>query len=312
MSKTALEPGLKATFVGMIINTILAGGKMWAGVFGHSNALVADATESLGDLLSSVIVWRGLVVASTPADENHPYGHGKAEPLAATFVALLLFLAALWVGVHAILGAMTPHPVPAPFTLVVLLSVVALKEGLFRYALAQAEEADSQAVRSDAWHHRSDAITSLMAGVGIATALLAGPAYYWADDAAAGAAALIIAWSGWRVLRPALDELMDAAPDVGLVEAIRAAAASIPGLDQVEKCIVRKIGYEYWVDMHVEVDPAMTVEKAHDIAHQVKNKVRSTVPSVRDVLVHVEPRPERSSAGTAEPGRAHSLDAPAL
>jgi cation diffusion facilitator family transporter len=153
----------------------------------------------------------------------------------------------------------------------------------------EAATVDSSAVRSDAWHHRSDAITSLAAAIGISVALVGGKGFESGDDVAAIVAAGIIAWNGWRLLRPALDELMDTAPNLALVAEIRETAAAVPGVGNVEKCKVRKMGYHYFVDMHVEVDPDMTVRQAHDIAHQVKDRVRDRLPVVYDVLVHVEP-----------------------
>src|SRR5881628_3151009 len=290
MASTRLERGLRATFLGLIANTLLATAKLVAGIVGHSHALVADAVESLADLFSSVIVWRGLVVAAEPADEDHPYGHGKAEPIAAAVVSTMLLLAAGWITVHALREIPQRHASPAPFTLLVLVVVVVIKESLFRFVLREAISVESSAVQTDAWHHRSDAITSLAAAIGISIALVGGKGYESADDVAAIVAAAMIAWNGWRLLRPALDELMDTAPAHGVVEEIRRAASVIPQVDRVEKCVVRKMGYHYFVDMHVEVAPEMTVQRAHEIAHLVKDKVRDQIPSVRDVLVHVEPR----------------------
>lgn len=285
-----LHRGLRATFLGLAVNVVLAGTKFVAGVFGHSHALVADATESLADVLSSLIVWRGLTVAATPADEDHPYGHGKAEPLAAAFVAAMLLGAAMWIAVTAIGEVAEPHLSPKPFTLFVLLAVVLIKEILFRYVLREGASVDSAAMRSDAWHHRSDAITSVAAGIGISVALIGGKGYESADDWAAIAAACVIGWNGWRLLRPALNELMDTAPGREIVEEVRRVAATIPGVEEVEKCFVRKMGYHYYVDMHVEVDPEMTVRRSHEIAHEVKDKVRDEIPDVHDVLVHIEPQ----------------------
>jgi cation diffusion facilitator family transporter len=173
--------------------------------------------------------------------------------------------------------------------LLVLLAVVIVKEGMFRFVLGEAQSVESTAVRADAWHHRSDAITSLAASVGITVSLIGGNGYESADDFAAIAAAAIIAFNGWRVLRPALSELMDESPSLEVIEKIGKTAATIPGVERVEKCIVRKSGHRYWVDMHVEVDPLMTVQRGHGIAHEVKDKVREQYPAVRDVLVHVEP-----------------------
>jgi cation diffusion facilitator family transporter len=281
----------------MVVNTFLVAGKMAAGIVGHSHALVADAVESLADILSSLVVWRGLVVAAEPADEDHPYGHGKAEPIAGAVVATMLLLAAGWITVSAVREIVRPHTTPAPFTLVVLLAVVAVKEGLYRFVLREAASVKSSVVHTDAWHHRSDAITSLAAAVGISAALIGGPGYEMADDVAAVLAAGIIAWNGWRLLRPALDELMDASPASEFVNEIRRIASSSDGVVFVEKCLVRKTGYHYFVDMHVEVDPRMTVQHAHEIAHGVKNQVRDRFPAVSDVLVHVEPAGQRREAG---------------
>ncbi len=282
MSSTRLQKGLRATFIGMSVNAVLASTKLVAGVLGHSHALVADAVESLADILSSIVVWRGLIVAAAPADADHPYGHGKAEPLAAATVATLLLFAAVGIIFQAV-GE-------AGFTLVVLLAVVAVKEGLFRYVLREAKSMDSPAVITDAWHHRSDVITSIAAAVGISISLIGGKGYESADDIAAVVAAGLIARNGWRLLRPALDELMDTAPSRALTEEIVAIAETVPNAERIEKCVVRKVGYRYFVDMHAEVDPGMTVLAAHQVAHQIKNEVRSKLPQVADVLVHIEPR----------------------
>jgi cation diffusion facilitator family transporter len=280
-----LRRGLRATFAGLAVNTVLTGAKLAAGIVGHSHALVADAVESLADIVSSIIVWRGLVVAAAPPDEDHPYGHGKAEPIAAAVVSTMLLLAAGWIVLTAVRSLAQPHPAPAPFTLLVLGAVIVIKETLFRFVRREAASTQSSAVRTDAWHHRSDAITSLAAAIGISVALLGGKGYEAADDIAAAFAA----WNGWRLLRPALDELMDTAPSPEVVSQLRRIAEAAPGVARVEKCIVRKMGYHYFVDMHVEVDPQMTVQRSHDIAHDVKDKIRSQVPPVRDVLVHIEP-----------------------
>jgi cation diffusion facilitator family transporter len=289
MVSNRLQRGLRVTLLGLAINAVLAVGKLFAGTWGHSHALVADGIESLADIFSSLIVWRGLVVSAAPADEDHPYGHGKAEPIAAAVVATMLLLAAVWIALQSMQDLVRPHTGPAPFTLGVLLLVVLIKEWLFRFVLREANSVDSLAVRSDAWHHRSDAITSIAAAIGIGVALVGGPGYESADDIAAIVAAGIIAWNGWRLLRPAMDELMDASPDLALNAKIRDIARLIPGVDGVEKCRVRKMGYHYFVELHVEVNPELTVRRAHEVAHQVKDLIRSRLPAVYDVLVHIEP-----------------------
>ncbi len=293
MTDDRLKRSLRVTFLGLCANTLLTACKFVAGILGHSHALVADAVESLADIFSSVIVWRGLVVAAEPADEDHPYGHGKAEPLAAAVVAAMLLFAAGWIAVNAFRAVGSPHAAPAPFTLVVLLIVMVIKESMFRFVLRESISVESSAVQTDAWHHRSDAITSLAAFVGITVALLGGKGYESADDFAAVAAAVVIGWNGWRLLRPALNELMDTAPGREIEQSTRSIAESVPGVERVEKCFIRKMGHQFYVDMHVEVDPKMTVQRSHEIAHEVKDTIRERLPRVRDVLIHIEPAKER-------------------
>jgi cation diffusion facilitator family transporter len=284
-----LQRSLRATLIGLVTNIFLSVIKLVAGVAGHSHALVADACESLTDIFSSIIVWRGVVVAAEPADEDHPYGHGKAEPLAAAVVSGILLFVAGWIAIEAIHDIGQPRPAPKIFTLLVLLGVIVVKEGLFRFVSREADSVESSAVRADAWHHRSDAISSVAAAIGISTALIGGEKFFWADDAAALAAAGVITWNGWRLLRSTFGDLMDTAPDREIKNEILRLAETIPGVARVEKCFVRKMGYQLYVDMHVEVDPQMTVLRSHEIAHAVKDKIRETMPSVSDVLIHIEP-----------------------
>ncbi|HEY5232461.1 MAG TPA: cation diffusion facilitator family transporter [Verrucomicrobiae bacterium] len=298
MAKDRLQRGLRATFLGIAVNIVLGAVKFAAGIFGHSHALIADATESFADIFNSLVVWRGIVVAAAPADEDHPYGYSKAEPLAAAFGAVMLAAAAVWIagkGILDIYESLHPetfhyHHEPLRwFTLVILVVVIAVKEGLFRFVIGEGEATDNSAVKTDAWHHRSDAITSAGAFIGICIALVGGEKFTWADDAAAIFCALIIAVNGWLLLRPALSELMDKAAGSEVIERIRGVAAGTPGVERVEKCFARKAGHLYFVEMHVQVDPQMTVLRSHEIAHTVKNKIRETMPEVSDVLVHIEP-----------------------
>jgi len=284
-----LQINLRATLIGFFINSLLGAGKLCAGILGHSDALIADAVESFADLFAGVIVWRSVCIAAKPADAEHPYGHGKAEPLAAAAIGTLLLLASAGIGLHAFREFLSPHRGPEPFTLAVLIAVVFIKEGLFRWVQGQARLTGSRAVESDAWHHRSDAITSLAAAVGITVALIGGPAWAGADDVAAIVAAGIIAWNGWHILRPALEELMDTQPSPEVLARIHQVAAAIPCVDHIQKTLVRRMGNHLLVDMHVHVHPHMTVEHSHRIAHQVKDAVRECVPAVLDVLIHIEP-----------------------
>jgi cation diffusion facilitator family transporter len=281
---------LRATFAGLAVNVTLTAAKFAGGILGHSQALIADAVESLADIFSSLIVWRALVVAETPPDEDHPYGHGKAEPLAAATVSGMLLFAAVLIAYHSFRGIIAPRVAPSAWTLLILVVVIAAKETLFRFVLHEAQHVESSAVRADAWHHRGDALASVAAFIGISIAVAGGKGYENADNWAALVAACVIAVNGWRQLRPAFNELMDRSPDHEIIEHIRKAAGTIPGVEGVEKCFVRKMGYGFYADMHVEVDPQMSVMRSHEIAHAVKDRVRADIPNVRDVLVHIEPR----------------------
>ncbi|HEU6447530.1 MAG TPA: cation diffusion facilitator family transporter [Verrucomicrobiae bacterium] len=289
MPENRFQRGLRATLLGLAVNATLTVAKFLAGFFGHSQALIADAVESFADIFSSLVVWRGLVVAREPADEEHPYGHGKAEPLAAAIVSAMLLMAAGMIAYHSLIGITGPRPAPSAWTLILLVAVIAVKEILFRFVLREASHAQSSAVETDAWHHRSDAITSAAAFIGISIALLGGKGYESADNWAALVAAFVIAFNGWRLLRPALNELMDRSPDREIIEQIRQIATRTAGVESVEKCFVRKAGHLLFAEMHIEVDPQMTVLRSHEIAHDVKDKIREAMPNVSDVLVHIEP-----------------------
>lgn len=286
---TTFLRGIRAAQAGLIINALLMVVKLVAGIVGNSYALVADAVESSTDILSSLIVWGGLQIASRPADETHPYGHGKAETLAAAAVSLMLMGAAISITIAAVREILTPHYQPALFTLFVAGGVVIIKEVLFRTVLQVGEETESGAVQADAWHHRSDAISSGAAFIGIALAIWGGRGWESADDWAALVAAAVIFVNGIRLLMPSLHALMDRQVDAELLEAIDAAARSIPGVHHTEKLRVRRHGMEYYVDLHVQADPELTLHEAHVISGKVKSAIRAAVPAVQDALIHMEP-----------------------
>jgi cation diffusion facilitator family transporter len=239
---TPHQQGIRAARTGLLVNTLLTLTKLVAGVLGHAYALVADAVESAADIFSSLIVWGGLRIAARDPDDDYPFGYGKAEPLAAGIVALMLLGAAFGISVAAIREIRTPHHAPAPFTLVVLVAVILVKEVLFRRVLAVGEAVSSTAVQADAWHHRSDAITSAAAFVGISVALIGGTGWEAADDWAALAAALVIVVNALRLLRPAVDDLMDRSPRAELLERIAASASGTREVRAIEKLRVRKAG----------------------------------------------------------------------
>jgi cation diffusion facilitator family transporter len=289
VSASNLQTGARVALLGMAINFVLAIAKITAGVLGNAYALIADGIESALDIGGSAIIWGGLKFAAKPPDASHPYGHGKAEPLAAAVVAIGVIVAALGLGVQSVREIFTPHHAPAPFTLVVLIAVVVIKELLYRFVIRLGRDVESTAVQTDAWHHRSDALTSVAAFVGISIALIGGAGWESADDYAALFACVLIAYNGYRVLSPALHEVMDTAPRGDMYDKIRAAASSVPGVVEAEKCLVRKMGLHFYVDLHVRVDGAISVRDGHDIAHEVKAAIRATEPRIADVLVHVEP-----------------------
>lgn len=287
MNKVA--QGIRAAQTGLLVNAVLVVVKLLAGVIGNAYALVADAVESSTDIFSSLIVWRGLRVTTRPPDETHPYGYGKAEPLAAAVVSLLLLGAGVGVAVAAVREILTPHSSPAAWTLFVAGGVVLVKELLFRKVVDVGHETGSTAVQADAWHHRADAISSAAAFVGIAVALWGGPGWETADDWAALVAAGLIVFNGARMLRPAVHDLMDRRPDPDVVRRIEAAARGVDGVLMVEKLRVRKFGMDYSADLHVQADPALSLHDAHVLGGRVKGAIKAAVESVADVLVHMEP-----------------------
>lgn len=285
----ASQQGVRSVVWGVLTNTLLAAAKAIAGVLGNSYALIADAVESTTDIAGSLIVWGGLKISVLPPDEDHPYGHGKAEPLAATVVAMALFAAAAGIAIQSVREIYTPHHAPAPFTLVVLLVVVVVKETLFRSVFRVGENIRSTAVMGDAWHHRSDAITSAAVFAGISVSLIGGEGYESADDWAAIFAAAIIVVNAVRIMRPAIQEVMDKAPGPDVERGVRETAAGVPGVIGLDKCFVRKMGVSYYVDLHVTVDGRLSVREGHDIARDVKKAVLGSRPEIADVLIHIEP-----------------------
>ena len=281
--------GLEVVGNAIAINLVLALVKISVGVVGNSYALIADGIESTADIFSSLVVWSGLRVSSKPPDQNHPYGHGKAESLAGLAVALFLIGAAIFIAVQAIGEISSSHEPPAWYTLLVLALIILIKEGLFRRMHRVGSELDSSSLKSDAWHHRSDAITSGAAFIGISIALIGGEQYAAADAWAALLACAIIFANGVRLLRPAMDEVMDASAPGDVKEQVVIIASSVEGVKAIEKCRIRKSGLGYLMDIHVEVDGAVTVTEGHGIGHRVKDSlVESSLP-ISDVVIHIEP-----------------------
>lgn len=300
MSDPGHHHAVRVTLAGLAVNVLLAVSKLVAGLLGHSYALIADAIESMGDILGSVVIWGGLRYGSRPPDGDHPYGHGKAEALAALAVAAMVLAAGVGIAVKSVHEIVTPHHAPAAWTLIVLVAVVGIKETMFRVARRAARRASSTAVEVDAWHHRSDALTSVAAFIGISVALVGGPGWEPADDWAALAAAGVIVINAFRLMREPYAELMDRGMDA---TAARAAdiARTVPDVRGVEKVHARKSGTRFYVDMHVEVDAAMSVHDAHIVSGKAKAAVRAAMPEVANVLIHVEPAPPARPPVTLTP-----------
>jgi cation diffusion facilitator family transporter len=288
-AQSVWQTGAKMALLGFAINVLLAGAKILAGLFGHAHVLIADGIESALDVGGSIVIWGGLMVAARPPDATHPYGHGKAEPIAAVAVAVGVLAAALGVAIQSVRGLFLPHQAPAPYTLVVLIVAVITKEVLYRYVIRFGREMESTAVKTDAWHHRFDAMTSIAAFIGISVALIGGRAWQRADDWAALFACALIGANGYRLLRPAVFEIMDTAPRGKIVRSIRRVARSVPGVVRVEQCRARKMGLQFYVDLHIEVDGRMSVQEGHEIAHEVKRAIQQSDSRMADVLVHIEP-----------------------
>jgi cation diffusion facilitator family transporter len=301
----SVQKGLMAAGIGMAVNIVLAIVKIVTGVLGNSYALIADGIESTSDIVSSLVVWTGLKISSLPADEDHPYGHGKAESIAGMVVALALLAAAVFIGIQSVREIITPHHAPAWFTLLVLALVIGTKETLYRFVLKVGDELTSTAVKGDAWHHRSDAITSAAAFIGISIALIGGKGYESADDWAALLACAVILFNGYRIFRAALNDIMDAAPPDPLQNQIRHLASSVPGVVRIEKCRARKSGLGLFVEIHIEVDGNLSVQRGHEIAHQVSDHLKSSLLSIQHVVVHVEPALAAPTKPPAQPQTAN-------
>ena len=279
--------GAQVTWLGVWVNAALSLAKAMGGVLGGSQALLADALHSLSDLASDVVVLFALRFSGEPADRQHPYGHGRMETAAAFSVGLILLVA----GVYMLYRSVGDLWIPRPYRLNILalpfiLVAVVLKEGLYWLTLRVGRRTLNQALMANAWHHRSDAISSIAALVGVALALLG----YWRADAlaAAGVAGLVI-WAGARIARESLDDLIDTAPPEEVLALIRKAIERVEGVKNVHGLRTRRIGPHLFVDVHIQVDAALSVAAGHLIAHRGQDAVLSMVGEVSEVIVHVEP-----------------------
>lgn len=284
------QTAIQTTYFSIIGNTSLALIKGLAGFFGNSYALIADAIESTTDIFSSLLVLFGLKYANRPADENHPYGHGKIEPLITFLVVAFLVTSATIIAYESIQNIQTPHKVPKSWTLIVLGCIILWKEISFRIVIKKSKETNSSSLKADAWHHRSDAITSVMAFIGISIAIIFGKGYETADDWAALFASAFIIYNSYLIFRPALGEIMDEHLYDDLLAKIREESITVKGILGTEKCFIRKAGMKYHVDLHAIVDGEISVKEGHDISHRLKDHLRNKISNLGHVLIHIEPK----------------------
>ncbi|OIQ36184.1 MAG: cation-efflux pump [Crocinitomix sp. MedPE-SWsnd] len=279
----------KPVILGIFGSIILAVVKFLTGFFGHSYALIADAIESTTDIFASILVLFGIKYAAKPADENHPYGHGRAEALITFVVVAFLITAAVTISWQALENIQTPHPLPKKYTLIVLFAIILIKEVLFRYTIKKSQETESTALKAEAWHHRSDAITSAFAAVGISIALIFGEGFEIADDIAALASSSLIVFNAYKIFRPALGEIMDEHTYHDFEKKIRESSNEVKGVVDTEKCFIRKIGMKYIIDLHVIVKRDIPVHEGHTISHNLKDHLIREFPQIYNVLIHIEP-----------------------
>ncbi|MCB0409002.1 MAG: cation transporter [Flavobacteriales bacterium] len=280
---------IRTSYFSIFSNIFLAIIKGLAGIFGNSYALIADAIESTTDIFSSLLVLFGLKYAKRPADENHPYGHGKIEPLITFLVVAFLVTSATIIAYESIINIITPHKVPKSWTLIVLGCIILWKEISYRIVMRKSIETNSSSLKADAWHHRSDALTSIMAFLGILIAIVFGKGYETADDWAALLSSAFILYNSYLIFRPALGEIMDEHFYDELVNEIRNESLKVEGILGTEKCFIRKAGMKYHVDLHAIVEGKISVKEGHDISHNLKNHLRNKMKNLGHVLIHIEP-----------------------
>ncbi|GEL09426.1 cation diffusion facilitator family transporter [Flavobacterium glycines] len=286
------QKAVEATYFSIIGNTCLAIIKGLAGFFGNSYALIADGIESTTDIFASFLVLFGIKYSNRPADDNHPYGHGRAEPLITFLVVGFLITSATVIAYESIANIQAPHDLPKSWTLFVLGAIIIWKEYSFQTVMKRSIETNSSSLKADAWHHRSDAITSVAAFIGISIALILGKGYESADDWAALFASCFIFYNSYLIFRPALGEIMDEHLYDDLIEHIRIVAATVEGIIDTEKCFIRKSGMKYHVDLHAIVSAEISVKEGHQLAHILKDTLRKEIPELGHVLIHIEPDDE--------------------
>ena len=290
------DKAIRTTYFSILTNFLLALVKWLAGILGNSYALIADAIESTADIFSSILVLLGLRYSKRPADETHPYGHGRIEPLITFIVVIFLIVSAFVIAMESIENIKTPHDLPKSWTLIVLAAIIIWKEISFRVIIKKSRILNSSSLKAEAWHHRADAITSVAAFIGISIALFCGPGYESADDWAALFASGLIIYNCYGIFRPALAEIMDENTYNDLEETIRQKSTNVEGVKLIEKCYIRKIGMNFQLDLHAVVNPTLSVREGHEIAHRLKDYLMENVDNIGNVFIHIEPYENTASS----------------
>lgn len=283
------DKGMKVSLINIVVSIFLAVIKIVTGFLGNSYALIADGVESFMDIFSSIIVWIGLKIGSRPPDSNHPFGYGKAESLATMIVSAVLILVAIGIAIQSVKEILIPHHAPAPFTLLVLGSVILIKELMHRFLLKVGHDIGSNSLKVDAFHSRSDALTSLAAFIGISISLIGGKGYECADDWAALFASGVIFFNGFNFLKTAVGDIMDIAVSAEFEAKVQAISKAVPGVVDIDKCRIRKSGLDFFIEIHVMVDGEVSVTEGHRIGHEVKQALFNAGLHILDVSTHVEP-----------------------
>lgn len=281
--------GQRVALISMGVSGVLAAAKLIAGWVAGSMAVFADGIESAGDVLFSGVVLLGLLVASRPPDENHPYGHGRFETLTGLGVAIALALTGMLICWRSLSGLAGPHETPAAWAAWPLAVSIVVKTGLSIFKFRAGRRIGSSALVADAWNDTVDILSGTVAMVALGLTVYDPPRFMTADHWGGFAIGLIVIVLGLRLMRDASLHLMDTMPSDRRMSLIRASALTVPGALAVEKCFARKTGLRYHVDLHLEVDPDLSVRSSHSLAEEVRNRIRDDLPWVADVLVHVEP-----------------------
>lgn len=289
MSKERQKEVHQTTLFSLTVNVLLTVITWFAGVIGNSHALIANAVEATNDVIASTVTFLGLKYAQKPADKDHPYGHGRIEPIITFFVVALMILSAVLIAYHAVENMFQPRTIPQKWTLLIVIFFLGWKEMSYQVVIKKSKKLKSTALRAEAWHHRSDAVTDLAALIGISSSIFLGEKYAFLDDVAALIAALVIAFNAFKIFRPAWGEMMDEHTYDDFIASLVEEAKAIPEIYQIERCYVRKVGIYFFIDMHLELDGEMTVRKGHEISHKYKDILMSKYPEIGDVLIHIEP-----------------------